>query len=267
MGRRVVLVVTGAMLLLAGCSGAPPRETGGGAASPQPQATSASNIPTPTAILSKPVASPSPSPVASPAPSPAPSPSPVAAVSSAPAGGGGAGIRYQVIPDRSEGLYTAREKFLNRELPNEAVGRTRDISGEVVLEQDGVPRGRIQNMKLDLRAIASDSARRDNYVRQNILQVAQHPFVEVNSTEVAGPASYVMGSEAAFSVPTRMIVRGQERQVQWDVKARLEGALLVASGKAVVKLSAMGIPSPSIAGMLTVEDTIAWAVEIVAERQ
>jgi polyisoprenoid-binding protein YceI len=188
-------------------------------------------------------------------PSPASSPSPAAA-----------GERYRIVPERSEAAYISREKFLDRPFPNDAIGKTKELSGEIVLEQPGVPRGRVVGARIDLRTLKSDSDRRDNFVRRNILRTDDFPFLEVNSTQVAGPTSYTPGSELELQLPTTVTVRGQPKPATWSVKFKLADGAIIGTATTTIKLTEMGIPSPSIANMLTVEDEMRWQVDIVAER-
>jgi polyisoprenoid-binding protein YceI len=269
--RRFPLSLLGLALLTLACGGpgASPASTpaGGG-----PGAPAGSPVPpTPTAQVAKPAspAGPSPRAVATPVPAAvaSPLPSPIAAASPTPvavAPSGGA-IRYRIVPEQSEARYIAREKFVERPLPNEAIGTTKEVSGEIELERPGTLRGRVLNMRVDLRTLTSDQARRDNYIRQNTLQTEQFPFAEFRSTGVAGPAAYMEGEEASFQMPGSMTIRDQERPMTWDVSAKLQGGTMTGVGTATIKLTDFGMQPPRLA-ILTVEDEMRWEVSFGAER-
>ena len=262
--QRFLLSIVGLTLSMLACGGqsaapaASPAAGGGAAPAGSPAAA------TPTAQLAKPAASPSPSPAAaSPAPGPvaaAASPSPVAG---APPASGGA--LYRIVSERSEARYLAREKFVDRPLPNDAIGTTKDVTGEVQLEQPNLLRGRVLQIRVDLRTLASDSGRRDRIVRDEVLQTDQYPYAEFRSTEVVGPTTYQPGEEASFQVPGMMKIRDQERPLTWDVRARLDGDELTGTGTASLKLTDFGIEPPHLA-VLTVEDAMRWEVQFSAER-
>jgi polyisoprenoid-binding protein YceI len=261
--RPFALSLLGLALVTLACGGpgASPASTpaGGG-----PGAPAGSPVPpTPTAQVAKPAspAGPSPAAVASPSPSPiaAASPAPVAA---APSGGG---IRYRIVPEQSEARYIAREKFVERPLPSEAIGTTNEVTGEIELERPGVLRGRVLGMRVDLRTLTSDEARRDNYIRRNTLQTDQFPFAEFRSTDIAGPVTYREGEEASFQVPGIMKIRDQERPLTWDVRAELQGGTMSGAGTATIKLTDFGLQPPRLA-VLTVEDEMRWEVSFGAER-
>jgi polyisoprenoid-binding protein YceI len=244
-------------------------------------------IATPTAMLAlpAPTASPngSPSPVALASPSPAAVTSPVAQASPDAVGSpiaaaspaaiivtpgasaGATGPRFRIVAERSEASYHARETFVNQPAPSDAVGRTNEIEGELQLDTDGILSGRILSMRIDLRTLVSDQARRDSFIRQNTLKTDQFPFAEFRSTETAGPAVFRPGEEATFQIPGLMTVRGQERPIVWQAKAKLDGTLIAGTASARVKLTDFGLEPPRLA-ILSVEDEVTWQVDLVAER-
>ena len=285
MFRRAAAGLAALSLLLAAC-GSPastPSSSGPGAAKSASPVASPQG-PTPTAMLALPAPSPSPivtaspsptalaSPVARVSPVAQPSPSPVAAApvaSPSPVAAGAPtssdGVLYRVVSERSEARFEAQEKFVERPLPNQAIGRTMDVTGEIQLEGPGSLRGRVLRMQVDLRTLASDSARRDAFIRQNTLQTDQFPFAEFRSTESAGPTAYTEGNEASFQIPGVMTIRGRERPVTWDATAELEGGRLTGTARARIKLSDFGVEAPRLA-ILTVEDDMTWVVDLAAER-
>ena len=272
MFRRLAPGLAALAILLAAC-GSPASSPSSGAASGKSVAPAASpqGGPTPTAMIAQPA--PSPSPVAQPSPSPAalasPSPSALASPAASPvaaaAPSAAGAVRYSIVSDRSEARYEVQEKFAERPLPNQAVGRTQDISGDIELEGPGSLRGRVLQMRVDLRTLTSDSGRRDAFVRTNTLQTDQFPFAEFRSTEPAGPATYTEGTEATFQIPGIMTIKGNERPITWDATARLDGERLAGTATAQIKLSDFGVEAPRLA-ILTVEDDMTWIVQLEAER-
>jgi polyisoprenoid-binding protein YceI len=216
------------------------------------------------------LASPSPAANASPAASPAAAGSPIAAASPVavivtPGTGSPAGPRYRIVGERSEASYRARETFVNQPGPSEAVGRTNDLEGELQLETDGILRGQILRMRVDVRTLTSDQSRRDTFIRQNTLSTDQFPYVEFRSTESAGPALFRPGEESTFQIPGLMTVKGQERPVVWEAKAKLDGDTITGTATVRVKLTDFGLEPPRLA-ILSVEDEMTWQIDLVAER-
>jgi polyisoprenoid-binding protein YceI len=175
------------------------------------------------------------------------------------------GPRFRIVSERSEAQYRARETFVNQPAPSDAIGKTKEVSGELQLDSDGILRGRILHMQIDLRTLTSDQARRDSFIRQNTLKTDQFPYVEFRSTESAGPALFRPGEEAAFQIPGIMTVKGQERPIVWEAKARLDGTTITGTATARVKLTEFGLEPPRLA-ILSVEDEMTWQIDLVFER-
>jgi polyisoprenoid-binding protein YceI len=229
-------------------------------------------MPAPTA---SPNASPSSAAPASPSPvaagSPAALASPVAAASPAaiivtPGAPNPNGPRYRIVAERSEALYRARETFVSKPgILADAVGRTNDVEGELQLDTDGILRGRVLVVRIDLRTLTSDRSQRDSFIRQNTFRTDQFPFAEFRSTESAGPALFRPGEEATFQIPGLMTIRGQERPIVWDATAKLDGDTITGTATARVKLTDFGLEPPRLA-VLSVEDEMVWQIELVADR-
>jgi polyisoprenoid-binding protein YceI len=191
-----------------------------------------------------------------------------APVTAAPAAGRSApgGTRYVLVQDKTEALYRARETFVNQPAPVEAVGRTNDVEGEIVLDGPGVLRGQVVGMRIDLRTLVSDQTRRDNFIRQNTLQTDQFPYAEFRSTEPAGPGTVAPGQEATFQIKGLMTIKGRERPITWEARARLDGTTIVGNARARIKLTDFGLEPPRLA-ILSVEDDMTWEIGLVAEQE
>jgi polyisoprenoid-binding protein YceI len=169
------------------------------------------------------------------------------------------------VSERSEAAYRARETFVSRGAPSDAVGTTKDVTGEIQLESDGVVRGRALMISVDLRTLTSDQPRRDAFIRQNTLQTDQFPLAVFRSTEAAGSASARPVEEATFQMPGTMTLRGQDRPIVWEARARLDGDTLMGSATSRIRLTEFGIEPPRLA-ILSVEDEMTWQIDIVAAR-
>ena len=145
------------MLTAAACGGSDPAPT----ATPTQERPAADPTPTPAPATSVPVTSaPATSAPATFAPTGAPaSPAPTTAPSTGPRSTGDVdGITF-VVSDGSEATFTVEEQLANLTLPNDAVMRTTDLSGEVRLD------GGDSLITLGLQGMTSDNTFRDGYVR------------------------------------------------------------------------------------------------------
>jgi len=63
-----------------------------------------------------------------------------------------------------------------------------------------------------------------------------------------------------------MTIKGRERPIIWEARAKLDGSMLVGTATVRVKLTDFGIEPPRLA-ILSVEDEMTWQIDLVAEQE
>ncbi len=177
-------------------------------------------------------------------------------------------LHFVVVSEQSEASYIAREKLAFLPTTSEAVGRTNAISGDIYLTRQGLAPSPPSVVRVDLRTLRSDEARRDNYVRNNTLQADRFPYAEFVIERVEGfPLSYQEGEEVALKVVGTMTIRETSRPLTFDVRARYGGGTLTGVAHATFRLTDFGLSPPNIAGVVTVEDEMRLQVVLIARLQ
>lgn len=241
-----------AAALLAACAATPAAPTTQAAGTTQVAAT----VPAATATTNDPSGS---SPTAA-------TPAGTAAATSASSTTGKPGDRtFQIVPDQSEASYEVTEKFLNRALPNQAIGKTSAIQGSVVINTTGAPTASIPKLTVDLSTLTSDESRRDNMIRRNWLNSSHYPTATFVSTGIqSAPASYTDGQEVSFKLTGNLTIHDTTKPVTFDVKAKLSGSTLTGTATTQLFMKDFGFDAPSIAGMLTVTDGVKVTLNFTA---
>jgi polyisoprenoid-binding protein YceI len=184
----------------------------------------------------------------------------------APSGAAGSARTFMIVPEQTEASYEVQEKFLNRELPNMALGKTNAVTGELQVSPEGKPSGKVTKISVDLRTLTSDQSRRDNRIRTQWLESEKYPFAEFTSTDVQGtPDSYTEGQEVSFKLTGDMKIREVTKPVTFDVKGKLEGDTITGSATSKILMKDFGFDPPSIAGMLTVDDGVTVTINFTAK--
>jgi polyisoprenoid-binding protein YceI len=242
------------LLLLAGCTSAP---------EVPPLATDSS---TPTVAISMPedepgaTLTPSPELVSDPANSPAASPT----TQDLPA----EPIRFVIVPELSEARYRVREQLANLALPNDAVGATRAITGELVIHPDGSIDSAQSRFEVDVSTLLSDQSRRDNFLRNNILKTGQYPRVIFVPTHASGlPEILPESGEVNFRLSGDMTILDLTRPVDWEVKGAIQGGIF--SGQAVTGFTfdEFGLDQPRVPIVLSVDDLIRLEMDFTLQRE
>lgn len=174
-----------------------------------------------------------------------------------PAAAAGDSLRLVLADAGNEARYVVREQLADVSFPTDAIGRTSDVSGELVVSPDGtfIPDG--SGITVNLASIRSDKDRRDNYIRQQVLETARYPTTTFVPTEARGlDVNALRSGETSFELVGDMTVHGVTNQVVWDVTAALEGDTLTGTASTEFTFEDFGMTVPSVMVVLSVEDKI-----------
>ncbi|HBY98956.1 MAG: YceI family protein [Ardenticatenaceae bacterium] len=166
-------------------------------------------------------------------------------------------LRLVLVPSESEVRYRVREQLARLSLPSDAVGITKAISGALVLEPDGIIVPDQSRFVVDLRTLASDESRRDNYVHRNTLETDRFPTAEFVPTEVRGVASPLPTSgDVTFQLMGDLTLHGVTHPTTWAVTAHIEGQDLTGSASTDFTFDDFNLRQPRVPLVLSVEETI-----------
>ena len=184
-----IVALIGALALLASVACGSSTDTDEDTAPPRPPtATGAAPVqqpPTPTATPAADVAQPATPPDTPSASELAPAQDPTPGAVEAPAPSGGVAV---AIGEGTLARYIIGEQLANRDLPNDAIGETSNVTGSIVFDADGNIVPDQSTLVVDVSTLESDSGRRDNYLRGNSLQTATYPEARLAVNEVFRPA-------------------------------------------------------------------------------
>ena len=144
---------------------------------------------------------------------------------------------------------------------NTAVGRTSTVAGE--LDFDG---SRVTALRVtaDLRNLRSDESRRDNFLRQDVLQTARFPdavFVLVDPIPVT--VAPTEGATMSATATGDLTVHGVTKRVAFPVEGKLSGGKLVVVGSTRVALADFAITKPRVPTVLSIEDDAVIELSLV----
>ncbi len=171
------------------------------------------------------------------------------------------------VTDGSRATVSVREQLVGVNLPSDAVLAATGGSGSFQLKDDGTftPDSKIS---FDLTTLTSDESNRDNFIKQDTLQVRQFPKAEFVPTKVTGltlpmPASGTF----TFKLTGMMTIHGTAKEATFDVQAKRNGGELTATATTSPKwaFGDFGMRAPSVPfRVVSVTDEIRLVVDIVA---
>jgi polyisoprenoid-binding protein YceI len=176
-------------------------------------------------------------------------------------------LHYSVVAERSAARYRVREQLASITFPSDAVGTTSAVTGSIALDDHGQVLPSDSRMTIDLRALHSDSDRRDNYVRRNTLETERYPMVVFIPTAVRGlPVPVPQSGTVSLTLLGDLTVRDVTRPVTWDATATVEGDEVCVQAHTALRFADFGLTMPRVASVLSVEDSIRLEVDLLLRR-
>ena len=208
---------------------------------------------------------PPPPPAAQPTSAPATTPVPTVAPEESSESEAADGATVITVTEGSEALYRINEQLARRDLPNDAVGTTSDIEGQIVFSDDGTIDTEQSKITVGVRSLQSDSDRRDSYIQRNSLESNQYPEVTIAVTEIRGLSWPLPTSgEASFEMVGDLTIRDQTDTVTWETTATFTEGGVEGLAKTVVTFEQYGMTKPRVAIVLSVVDEIRLEINFVA---
>jgi polyisoprenoid-binding protein YceI len=175
-------------------------------------------------------------------------------------------VTYAIVPDESQVSYTVDEVFINQNNRlNTAVGTTSKISGEILLDRANPKNSQIKPITIDISQFTSDSARRDNALRDRFLESARFPEATFTPTQIEGlPDVIEEGKDYKLTITGDLGVKEASRPVSFDTTVRLEGEQLSGQATTTLLMSDFGVGPISLGGILKTEDEVQIQFDFLA---
>ena len=171
------------------------------------------------------------------------------------------------ITDKSKATIRVREQLVGVSLPSDAVLTATGAKGSFDLHADGSFTSG-SKITFDLTTLSSDQRDRDNFIKNDTLQVRTFPTATFVPTKTSGLTLPLAASGTfTFTLTGNMTVKGKTKEVTFDVTAKRDGSDLTATATANPswKFGDFGMSPPSVPfRVLSVTDEIRATVDIVA---
>jgi polyisoprenoid-binding protein YceI len=188
--------------------------------------------------------------------------------SATPESTGGEMLRFVLASSGNAVRYRVRERLVGRDLPNDAVGETKSITGEIAIDSSGKVIRESSKFVVDAGTFVSDQDRRDGYVRGRLLNTEQYPDIVLVPTEVRGVNLPVPTSGTRLiEVIGDLTVRGVTRPTVWKGTAQFQDGRLTGSAATAFTFSDIQMEQPRVRVLLSVADTIRLEIDFNLVRQ
>jgi polyisoprenoid-binding protein YceI len=166
-------------------------------------------------------------------------------------------LAFIVAPEGNEARYRVREQLVGVDLPNDAIGVTKDITGRIVVLTDGSVIRDSSKIVVNLTNLKSDRDRRDGFIKRRTLETEKFPTVELVPTSLVG----ILGNPPAsgtktFDVVGALTIRGVARPTTWNVTAKFDQGAVTGTATTKFTFADAGMEQPRVPVVLSVADTI-----------
>ena len=224
--------------------------------------------PAPTSAAPAAPAQPTAAPVAPAPPTAAPvpvTPAPTTQPSAAPLDGG---VELTLVSGANEARYRVREELANLPAPIDAVGKTQQVSGAIVLDKSGKVVPAQSKITINLASLTSDESRRDGFIQRRTLETSQFPNAIFTVTEVTGlPAALPNEGDHTFMLTGDLTIKGVTKPVSWDVTASFSPQEVTGSANTSITFELFELDKPSVLIVLSLADTLNLEIDFTATRR
>jgi polyisoprenoid-binding protein YceI len=180
----------------------------------------------------------------------------------------GAALRLVLAPTGNAARYRVRERLTGQDLPNDAVGETKALTGAVAFDSSGKVIAQASKFIVDAGTFVSDKDRRDGYVRRRLLDSSQYPSIVLVPTAVRGIALPLPTSGTRpFEMTGDLTVRGVTRPTTWKGSAQFQDGRVTGSAATAFTFDDIKMDQPRVPILLSVADTIRLEIDFNLVRQ
>ena len=165
-------------------------------------------------------------------------------------------LKYVVV-EGSEATFTVGEQLARLSLPNDAVMRTSELTGEVNL--GGGPSA----IQINLSTLKSDQNFRDRYVRTRMF--GDSPIATFTVDDVGEiPDGFYVGETVKSKVTGTLSIRGKGVPLTFELEVRNDGDTLHILGRTTFTWEELQIPRPTARIVVYVEDEVSVQILLKA---
>jgi polyisoprenoid-binding protein YceI len=166
-------------------------------------------------------------------------------------------IRFAILSIGNEARYRVREQLMGADLPNDAIGKTTDITGTILVYPDGRIVRDSSRIVVNVSSLKSDKDRRDGFIQRRTLETDKFPTVVLAPTSVRGFSGTIPTSGSlTFELLGDLTVHGVTRPTVWQVTAHVAGEDVTGTARTAFTFKDIGLDQPRVPVVLSVADTI-----------
>jgi polyisoprenoid-binding protein YceI len=171
---------------------------------------------------------------------------------------------HQISQAESQVAFTIFEEL--RGQPKDVIGTTDQVAGEIVLDPNDLSTAQVGVIQVNARTLVTDDDRRNQAIRNRILNTDNYEFITFTPTEISGlEGAATVGQEFTFQIAGDLTIRDVTQPVVFDVTAQLVSEdQLVGHAVAKIQRGDFNLVIPSVPFVANVGEEITLEINLVA---
>ena len=152
-------------------------------------------------------------------------------------------------------------------MPGDAVGKTSDISGQIVGKTDGSILAADSKFVVNLTTLQSDQSMRDGFIQRSVLNTGQFPNATFVPTSATGlPTTLPPTGEVSFQLTGDLTIRDVTKAVTWDATCQPTSATQgTCHARTTFTFADFKLEQPRVPRVLSIADDIILEVDVTLQ--
>jgi YceI-like domain len=165
---------------------------------------------------------------------------------------------FTIVPAQTTASYSVFENLVFQNKPNnDAIGTTHLVQGSFKIKTGSAPTIEGMNIQVDLRTLQTDSAMRDNYVRQHSLQTDTYPYATFVSVNTQGlPSSYSDGQSVHFQLIGNMTMHSKTNREVFNLQGKVVDNTITGTATSTIYMTDFDIQPPNLANIAIAQNKV-----------
>lgn len=190
------------------------------------------------------------------------------AISATATTGGATGLTTYTIEQASSEARFVIDEVLNGS-PFTVVGTTDQVAGQIALAPTNPSTAQVGTIQINARTLATDSAQRDNAIKNRVLLTNDNEYITFVPTSIVGlPTSATAGESYSFQIVGQLTIAGQTHEATFAATATVgTDGKLAGTATTTIAYADWGISIPQVPIVTGVADTATLQLDFVATAQ
>jgi len=198
--------------------------------------------------------------------SPEPTEGPVAEPTATRVAEAAAGLNiFEISQEQSEVRFSIFEELAGQ--PKTVVGASNQVAGQIAINLNDLSQTQVGVIQVNARTLLTNSNRRNNAIRNRILETDRYEFVTFTPKEIIGlSGSAQPGQSFTFQIAGDLTVRNITQPVMFEVTVQGESmSRITGSATTIIKRADFNLVIPSVPDVANVGEEVTLEIDFVAE--